>query len=50
MYDDEAGGAVVSVVDPIAMLGVVVNPNLDAVADEAHARLQRVSKALETAE
>lgn len=49
VYDDEKGGSVVSIVDAIAMLGVVVNPNLDAVADEARARLQRVSKALETA-
>ena len=49
VYDDEQGGSVVSIVDPISMLGVVVNPNLDAVADEARARLQRVSKALETA-
>ena len=49
VYDDEQGGSVVSIVDPISMLGVVVNPNLDAVADEARARLQRVSKALDTA-
>lgn len=49
VYDDEQGGSVVSIVDPISMLGVVVNPNLDAVADEARTRLQRVSKALETA-
>ncbi len=49
VYDDEQGGSVVSIVDPISMLGVVANSNLDIVADEARARLQRVSKALETA-
>ncbi len=48
VYDDEQGGSMVSIVDPISMLGVVVNPNLNAVAEEAHTRLQRVSKALET--
>jgi uncharacterized protein (DUF302 family) len=49
VYDDEQGGSVVSIVDPISMLGVVENPNLDAGADEARARLQRVSNALATA-
>ena len=48
VYDDEQGGSVVSIVDPISMLGVVVNPNLDTVANEARARLQRVSQVLET--
>jgi uncharacterized protein (DUF302 family) len=49
VYDDEQGGSVVSIVDPISMLGVVENPNLDAVADEARTRLLRVSNALATA-
>lgn len=49
VYDDEQGGSVVSIVDPISMLGVVENPNLDAIADEARARLQRVGDTLETA-
>ncbi|MCA9943278.1 MAG: DUF302 domain-containing protein [Ardenticatenaceae bacterium] len=48
VYDDEQGGSVVSIVDPISMLGVVVKPNLDTVANEARARLQRVSQVLET--
>jgi uncharacterized protein (DUF302 family) len=48
VYDDEKGGSVVSIVDPITMLGVVVNPSLDKIADEARTRLQRVVKALET--
>jgi len=36
------GGTMVSIVDPAAMLGVVVNPALRAIADEAKARLERV--------
>ncbi len=46
VYDDEQGGSMVSIVDPIIMLGVVVNPSLDKIADEARARLQRVAAAL----
>ncbi len=42
----EDGGSVVSIVDPISMLGVVQNPALEPVADEARARLQRVAQAL----
>ena len=40
------GRSAVSIVDPAAMLGVVDNPTLRAVADEAKARLQRVVAAL----
>lgn len=47
VYDDEKGGSMVSIVDPIIMLGVVINPALDKIADEARARLQRVITALE---
>lgn len=47
VYDDENGGSMVSIVDPIIMLGVVINPALDKIADEARARLQRVITALE---
>ncbi len=47
VYDDEEGGSAVSIVDPLIMLGVVVNPSLDKIADEARARLQRVAAALE---
>jgi uncharacterized protein (DUF302 family) len=43
---EEDGGSVVSIVDPISMLGVVENPNLDPVAREARARLQRVIEAV----
>ena len=43
---EENGGSVVSIVDPISMLGVVENPGLKPVADEARTRLQRVIEAL----
>ena len=43
---EEDGGSVVSIVDPISMLGVVENPALNPVADEARSRLQRVIDAL----
>lgn len=43
---EENGGSVVSIVDPISMLGVIENPKLEPVAREAQARLQRVIKAL----
>ncbi|HET6443873.1 MAG TPA: DUF302 domain-containing protein [candidate division Zixibacteria bacterium] len=40
--DDSQKGSVVSIVDPITMLGVATNPNLDSVASEARIRLLRV--------
>ena len=43
---EEDGGSVVSIVDPLSMLGVVQSPELQPVADEAGARLERVAKAL----
>lgn len=43
---EEGGGSVISIVDPISMLGVVDSPELRPVADEAQARLERVAKAL----
>jgi uncharacterized protein (DUF302 family) len=43
---EEGDGSVVSLVDPISMLGVVQNPDLEPVAAEARARLQRVVEAL----
>jgi uncharacterized protein (DUF302 family) len=46
VYEDEPGRSVISIVDPLAMLGVVDNPALREVADEAAARLQRVAAAL----
>jgi uncharacterized protein (DUF302 family) len=46
VYEDEPGQSVVSIVDPLAMLGIVENPALDEVAHEAAARLRRVAAAL----
>lgn len=40
------GRVAVSVVDPAQMLGVVENPDLSPVADEAKTRLERVVEAL----
>jgi len=45
---EENGTSVVSIMDPVAMLGVVENPALDPVADEARARLQRVIAAMDS--
>lgn len=44
--EDDQKGSIVSIVDPISMLGVVTNPSLDSVANEARSRLQRVLAAL----
>lgn len=47
VYEDEAqGGSVVSLVNPIAMLGFVDNPALAPVAQEARTRLEKVAAAL----
>jgi len=43
---EEHGGSVVSIVDPISMLGVVESPELEPIASEARSRLDRVTKAL----
>ena len=45
VYEEE-GGSVVSILDPIAMLGVVDNPALDSVAEDARGRLRRVHESL----
>jgi len=45
---EEGAGSVVSIVDPLTMLGVVENPALQPIADEATERLQRVVKKLES--
>jgi uncharacterized protein (DUF302 family) len=42
----EEDGVLVSIVDPLAMLGVMVDPGLDDVAKDANERLQRVAQAL----
>ncbi len=37
----------VSIIDPLSMLGFINHPDLEPVAEEARARLDRVAKALE---
>jgi uncharacterized protein (DUF302 family) len=41
VYESE-GISVVSIIDPIAMLGIVENPNLEPIALEAQRRLRKV--------
>lgn len=43
---EENGGAVVSIVDPLSMLGVIANPALEQVANEAREKLKRVASTL----
>lgn len=43
---EEDGGSVVSIVDPRMMMQIAANPELESVAQEARARLQRVSESL----
>lgn len=43
---EENEGAVVSIVDPLSMLGVIANPSLESVANEAREKLQRVASKL----
>ncbi|HTD48138.1 MAG TPA: DUF302 domain-containing protein [bacterium] len=45
VYED-AGGSVVSIMDPLAVLGVVGNERLRPVTEEARARLERVVRKL----
>lgn len=50
VYEDEDGeGSTVSIVNPVTMLGMGINPSLEPVGTEADARLRRVLNALETA-
>lgn len=48
VYETDEGQSVISIVDPISMLGVVQSPKLDGVAHEARTRLQRVIETLGT--
>lgn len=43
---EENDATVVSIVDPLSMLGVIANPALEAVASEAREKLQRVARKL----
>lgn len=47
VYDNGDGTSHVSVVDPLQMMGMVQNPDLNAVADEAEGKLRRVVAALQ---
>jgi uncharacterized protein (DUF302 family) len=46
VYQVEDGMIEVSLIDPIAMLGVLSYPQLQSVAEDARARLNRVAAAL----
>ncbi|MBI3958686.1 MAG: DUF302 domain-containing protein [Chloroflexi bacterium] len=46
VYDNGDGTSTVSIVDPLQMLGVVDNPALHSIAEEADSRLRRVLAAL----
>ena len=46
VYETDEGQSVISIVDPLSMLGVVENPKLDPIAQEARTRLQRLIEAL----
>ena len=46
VYENDEGQSVVSIIDPIMMMGVIENEALSLVANEAKARLQRVIAAL----
>ena len=43
---EENGGSVVSIIDPLSMLGIIHQPELESVAQEAKERLERVAKGL----
>ena len=45
VYEDE-GGSAVAILDPLSMLGVIDNPELEDIAREARAKLERVIDAL----
>ena len=46
----EDGTSEVSLVDPLVMLGVITNPGLKEVAEEARIRLERVAAALKNSQ
>ena len=46
VYDDQAGGSVISAVDPQTMMGVVQNTELEPIGNEAAERLQRALNSL----
>jgi len=46
VYEADGGGSVVSILDPLAMMGFTGNPALEPVAREARERLDRVAAAV----
>lgn len=46
VYETGPNQSIVGLVDPIAMLGVLPNPDLESVAQEARAKLARVAASL----
>jgi uncharacterized protein (DUF302 family) len=46
VYETNEGQSIVSIVDPLSMLGVVENLKLDPIAQKARTRLRRVIKTL----
>lgn len=47
VYEDDNGSSVVSIIDPLIMMGVAQTADLNDVACEAEARLRRVHAALQ---
>jgi uncharacterized protein (DUF302 family) len=46
VYETDEGHSTVSIVDPMSMMGVVESDSLEAVADQARAKLGRVAESL----
>jgi uncharacterized protein (DUF302 family) len=46
VYETEDGGSVVSAMDPMAVMGVVNNPEIQGVAEQVTAKLRRVVDSL----
>jgi uncharacterized protein (DUF302 family) len=46
VYETSTNESIIGLVDPISMLGVLPNPGLEPVAQEARTRLERVTAAL----
>ncbi|MCS6828933.1 MAG: DUF302 domain-containing protein [Caldilinea sp.] len=46
VYEDDAGGAVVMLTDPLTMVAFLDNPALQPVAEEARSKLEKVAQAL----
>ncbi len=46
VYEKSPNESIVGLIDPLSMLGVLPNPALESVAQEARAKLERVAEAL----